>query len=55
MICYFFKNLSEISSYNEIIRSAVICGFRNHFWYIQEETIGVSPFDDQELNNEITK
>ena len=48
----FYKNLLEISSYNEIISSAGIGGFRNHLWYIHEETIGVSLFDEQVPNND---
>ena len=40
----------QISSYNEIISSAGICGFRNHLWYNHEETIGGSLFVDQVPN-----
>ena len=45
-----FKKLLQISSDNEIISSKGICGFRNHLWYIHEETIGVSLFVDQVPN-----
>ena len=40
----------QISSYNEIISSAGICGFRNHLWCNHEETIGGSLFVDQVPN-----
>ena len=53
--CYdliFLKNLLQINSY-EIVSSAGICGFKkNHLWYIHEETIGVSLFDDQVPNTD---